>query len=190
MVTDRSVPVRVRQALNVESRLNDGFVSHDAAELLTMLSFVVFGALVLGANLDAFTWRTVLYAALSLTVVRGLAVAISLVGSRARAPTTAFLAWFGPRGIASVLYSFLLLESSDGLPVSGLVVDVVMVTVTMSVVLHGITAAPWAAAYGRWFTSMEDEHDEMVEAGPAHEHHLGRMADAVGEASSVPPDVP
>jgi NhaP-type Na+/H+ or K+/H+ antiporter len=159
-------------------------VSHDVAELLTMLAFVVFGSAVLGPNLDAVGWRTLLYAVLSLTVVRGLAVAISLLAMRVRPATVAFIGWFGPRGIASVLYAFLLLESAGTLPATQDVVDVVMVTVALSVLLHGMTASSLARAYGRWYSSMEEEHEEMVESTAVHEHDLGRCSDAAGRAAS------
>ncbi len=159
-------------------------VSHDVAELFTMLAFVVFGAVVLGPNLGAFDWTMLLYAVLSLTVIRGVAVAVSLLGSGSRAPTVAFIGWFGPRGIASVLYSFLLLEEATEVPIVGKVVDVVMLTVALSVLLHGMTASPLARAYGRWFEGMADEHDDMVESRPVHEHGLGRCADAAGEAGT------
>lgn len=159
-------------------------VSHDASEVLTMLAFVVFGSTVLGPNLDVIGWRTLLYAVLSLTVVRGLAVAIALLPMRVRPATMAFIGWFGPRGIASVLYAFLLLESAGTLPASEGVVDVVMVTVALSVLLHGMTASPLARAYGRWYSSMEREHEEMVESTAVHEHDLGRCSDAAGRAAS------
>lgn len=159
-------------------------VSHDVSELLTMLAFVVFGGVVLGPNLDVFGWRTLLYGVLSLTVVRIVAVGIALLAKRVRLPTVVFIGWFGPRGIASVLYSFLLLESADGMPVAREVVDVVTVTVTLSVVLHGMTASSLAKAYGRWFSSMEEDHEEMVESTDVHEHDLGRCSDAAGAASS------
>lgn len=153
-------------------------VSHDMAELLTMLAFIVFGAVVLGPSIEAFGWQVALYALLSLTVVRVLAVGIAMLGSRNRLPTIAFVGWFGPRGIASVLYSFLLLESIGELDAIGPVVDVVTLTVALSVLLHGMTAAPLARAYGRWFDSMASEHDEMIESTDVHEHHLGRNTDA------------
>ncbi len=149
-------------------------VSHDAAELFTMLAFVVFGAIVLGPNLDAFTPAMFVYAVLSLTLVRGVAVAVALLGSHLKVQTVAFVGWFGPRGIASVLYCFLLLEEADRIPVAAEVVDVVMLTVALSVLLHGMTASWLASAYGRWFESMRAEHDVMVESSEVIEHRLGR----------------
>jgi NhaP-type Na+/H+ or K+/H+ antiporter len=153
-------------------------VSHDMAELLTMLAFLVFGAVVLGPSIGAFDWQMVLYSCLSLAVVRMAAVGIAMLGSRTRLPTVAFIGWFGPRGIASVLYSFLLIESVDQLDVLQPVVDVVTLTVALSVLLHGMTAAPLARAYGNWFDSLAPEHDEMIESTDVHEHHLGRSSNS------------
>jgi NhaP-type Na+/H+ or K+/H+ antiporter len=151
-------------------------VSHDMAELLTMLAFMVFGAVVLGPSIGAFEWQMLLYACSSLAVVRMVAVGIAMLGSHSRLPTIAFIGWFGPRGIASVLYSFLLIESVGELDVLRPVVDVVTLTVALSVLLHGMTATPLARAYGRWFGSMAPEHDEMIESTHVHEHHLGRSS--------------
>lgn len=151
-------------------------VAGDIAELLTMVAFLVFGALVLGPELAEFDWRMVAYAVLSLTVVRMAGVALALVDSHSRLPTVAFIGWFGPRGVASVLYSFLLLESVDELAVYQPVVRVVTLTVAISVVLHGLTAAPLASRYGNWYSSMAHAHDEMVESTQVHEHRLGRGA--------------
>ncbi|MCB0951509.1 MAG: hypothetical protein KDB13_02015, partial [Microthrixaceae bacterium] len=140
--------------------------------------------------LGAFDWQMLLYALISLTVVRGVAVAVSLIGSRSRAPTVAFIGWFGPRGIASVLYSFILLESAEEIAVVGKVVDVVMLTVALSVLLHGMTASSLARAYGRWFSGMADEHDEMIESTVVHEHGLGRCADRAAHNDPDPDPSP
>lgn len=111
--------------------------------------FVVGATLVLDA-LEVLDWRVALYALVSLTVVRMVPVAVALVGSRADRPTTLFLGWFGPRGLASVVFALLV---SEELPVEdpmvGTVVAVVVVTVLASVVLHGVTGRPlsrWMAA--------------------------------------------
>ncbi len=151
-------------------------VAGDIAELLTMIAFLVFGALVLGPYLAELDWRMAIYAILSLTVVRFASVAVALVDSHSRVPTIAFVGWFGPRGVASVLYSFLLLESVDELAVYEPVVHVVTLTVAVSVLLHGMTAAPLASRYGAWYSSMSHDHGRMVESTPVHEHRLGRGA--------------
>ena len=116
-------------------------------QLLTAVTFMTFGALMVPFALKHADARAWLYALASLTVLRGVPVALSLAGLRLDRATTLFLAWFGPRGIASLLYALLVVEAAD-LDVADDVVTVVSVTVLASVVLHGVTAAPWAKAYG------------------------------------------
>ncbi len=115
--------------------------------LLTLLVFLVFGATMVPDIFAHATWHTWLYAALSLTVVRMLPVAISLLGLGLRPATTLFLGWFGPRGIASILFTLVVLEKAEGQH-EGLV-PIVMATVLLSVFAHGITANPLSNAYAR-----------------------------------------
>lgn len=116
-------------------------------QLLVLMVFLVFGGVMLPEALHHLNGTTLLYAILSLTVVRILPVAVSLLGKGQRWETVLFLGWFGPRGIASILFALLVIEAA---PVEheGLV-PVVMLTVLLSVVLHGITANPAAAWYAR-----------------------------------------
>jgi len=79
--------------------------------LLMLITFVLFGAVLLPHAIETFTPIIVLYAVLSLTLVRMLSVVIALVGVKVHAITSIFLGWFGPRGIASILYIFIVLES-------------------------------------------------------------------------------
>jgi len=117
--------------------------------LLTMISFLVFGAFILAPHPEIFTPQTVLFGLLSLTVIRMVPVAISMIGSHQRLPTLAYLGWFGPRGLASIVFAGVLIESSS-LDASSSIVAAVMVTVALSVFLHGATA-PWGAGrYGSW----------------------------------------
>lgn len=136
-------------------------------QLLTLLSFVVFGAVLVGPALDGLGPATLLYALASLTLVRMVPVWLSLTGLGLEAPTRAFIGWFGPRGIASILYGLLLLEGS-GLEQGGTVFSVTMLTILLSVVLHGITAWPAVRWYGRWADNMKDEPD-MPEMQPVSE---------------------
>jgi NhaP-type Na+/H+ or K+/H+ antiporter len=64
----------------------------------------------LGPVLGDVTWSIALYAVLSLTVVRMIPVAIAMIGTGASRPTVAFLGWFGPRGLASIVFAVLVLE--------------------------------------------------------------------------------
>jgi NhaP-type Na+/H+ or K+/H+ antiporter len=139
-------------------------LSEELGNLLASLSFFVFGAVLLGPALSAIDWRTVLYAILSLTVVRMAPVAVALIGSRFRPATVLYVGWFGPRGLASIVFALLLLE--DGPPAAGLLVDVVALTVGLSVVLHGATAAWAASRYARWH-AVAAAADPQLREGPA-----------------------
>lgn len=117
--------------------------------LLAMLSLLVFGAVLLGPALEHLSWRIVGYALLSLTVVRMVPVAVALVGSGLKPPTVAYIAWFGPRGLASIVLGLLVAEEH----VSGvqLIGRVVAVTVGLSVLLHGVSAVAISDRYARWY---------------------------------------
>jgi sodium/hydrogen antiporter len=117
---------------------------------LAGVTFVVFGAVALGPALGELDWRLVAYAVLSLTVVRMVPVWLSLVGTQARTPTIAYVGWFGPRGLASIVFAVLVLEGSGLEHVDAMVVTVA-ITVALSVVAHGVTAVPLTTAYVGWF---------------------------------------
>jgi len=120
-----------------------------AGSLLAAVTFVVFGAVLLGPALSDLTWEIAVYAVLSLTLVRMLPVAISMLGTGARRPTVAFLGWFGPRGAASIVFALLVIEEG-GLPGEALLLTTTFVTIGLSVVAHGISAAPLGARYADW----------------------------------------
>jgi NhaP-type Na+/H+ or K+/H+ antiporter len=137
-------------------------------ELFSMITFTLFGAIVIGPLLGDVDWRVVAYAVLSLVVVRPLAVAAATLGARLRPTTVLFLGWFGPRGLASVLFALMVAEQS-GIEVGERVLLVAGMTVLISVYAHGITAAPLARAFAgraRGFDPSAPEHQEMTE------HHV------------------
>lgn len=138
----------------------------EGGSILSALTFVVFGAVLLEPALEDLTWSAALYAVLSLTLVRMLPVAISMVGSGARRPTVAFLGWFGPRGLASIVFAILVLEEG-GLPHDGLMLTTAYLTVGLSVLAHGLSAAPLADRYARWFAANPPGERSAVEALPA-----------------------
>ncbi|MFI2210170.1 cation:proton antiporter [Streptomyces sp. NPDC020141] len=134
-------------------------------EVLTALAFLVFGAVILGPTLEHADWRTVLYAVLSLTVVRAVPVALALAGSGLRAPTTAYIGWFGPRGLASLVFGLIAFE--EGLPGADLVSGVIVVTVALSVCAHGASAAFLGARYGAWYADALRRDPGLRENAPA-----------------------
>jgi len=122
-------------------------------QLLMLLTFLVFGAAMLPDGLHQLDWRVVAFAVLSLTVIRMAPVALSLAGSGLRAPTIAFLGWFGPRGLASILFALLIVERA-AIPHGEEILVATIFTVALSVLLHGVSAAPLARAYGRLAARM------------------------------------
>ncbi|MDX2388511.1 MULTISPECIES: sodium:proton antiporter [unclassified Streptomyces] len=118
--------------------------------LLASLGFLVFGAVILGPTLQHLNWRMALYALFSLTVIRMLPVALALAGTGLRPASIAYIGWFGPRGLASLVFGLLALE--EHLPGGSLLSDVVAVTVGLSILLHGASAPILGDRYGAWFT--------------------------------------
>ena len=132
-----------------------GYLLEQGGSVLGAVTFVVFGAVLLGPALPELTWPIALYAVLSLTVVRMLPVAIALVGTAARRPTVGFLGWFGPRGLASIVFAIILVEEG-GLPHDDTILTTVYFTIGLSVLAHGLSAAPLAERYARWFESSSE----------------------------------
>ena len=152
-------------------RRNGGEVGHlieELGEVLNALTFIVFGAVLLGPVLGDVTWSIALYAVLSLTVVRMVSVAISLIGTGARRPTLAFLGWFGPRGLASIVFAILVLEEG-GLPHDGLILTTTYFTIGLSVLAHGLTAAPLANRYATWYESHPRDALPSLESSDVRE---------------------
>ena len=122
----------------------------EAGAALGAVTFVVFGAVLLGPTLGHVTAAIAVYAVVSLTLVRMLPVALALIDAGTRRPTARFLGWFGPRGLASIVFAILLAEESD-LPNEETILRTVFLTVGLSVLAHGLTAAPLAKRYASWF---------------------------------------
>ncbi|MFN8126851.1 MAG: cation:proton antiporter [Candidatus Nanopelagicales bacterium] len=121
------------------------------ADLLSLGVWFLAGGLLLVVFEVGLRWQWVVLAVAVLTVLRMVPVAVSLLGSGFRWPTVAFIGWFGPRGLASVIFALLTIEDlGTDHPVIPDVVGTVAVTVLLSVVAHGLSAAPLAARYGAW----------------------------------------
>ena len=115
-------------------------------ETLALTTWFVFGAGVIGQSFDDFTWKMVVYAFLSLTVIRMLPIFLSLAGTGQKAASKMFLGWFGPRGLASIVFAIIVLNK--GVPNAKFLSMVVVLTVFSSLVAHGISANPLSAALG------------------------------------------
>jgi sodium/hydrogen antiporter len=145
-------------------------LSEEVGNLLAGVTFLLFGAALLGPALKHVSWQIALYAVLSLTIVRMLPVAIGMIGTGARRPTVAFLGWFGPRGLASIVFAVIVIEESH-LHGADTILLATYLTIGLSVFAHGITAAPAARAYARWYESHR-RHPPEMESVPTTDHRV------------------
>jgi len=163
-------------AFGVLERAADGDLTYlvdSGGQLLNAVTLIVFGAVALGQAMHRLDWRIALYAVLSLTVVRMVPVALALAGLHARRPTVAFVGWFGPRGLASLVFALIVLEEAK-LPHVELLITTAVITVGLSVLAHGLSAAPLSDAYARWFAGHAEP--PPMESAAAHEHRVRRPA--------------
>jgi sodium/hydrogen antiporter len=133
--------------------------------LASMICWLLFGAIGVPTIAESWNWRILLYALLSLTLIRMLPVALSLLGARLDWATVLFIGWFGPRGLASIVFALLALEDLHGVP--GPIDEVVAtigLTVLLSVLLHGLTALPLA---GRYASSQQADQEPAEHPEPA-----------------------
>lgn len=124
----------------------------EGGDLFNAVTFIVFGAVLLGPALAHISWAAVGYAIASLTVVRMLPVAVALIGTRSPIATIGFVGWFGPRGLATIVFVILILEEPGTLPHESLLMTTAVLTIALSVLAHGVTAAPLANRYAAWAT--------------------------------------
>jgi NhaP-type Na+/H+ or K+/H+ antiporter len=142
--------------------------TEETGAMLDAVTFLVFGAVLLGPALEHVSWQIGLYAVLSLTIVRMLPVAISLWGTRARGPTVAFIGWFGPRGLASIVFAVIVEDTHQAH--SGALLAACYLTVGLSVLVHGLSAAPLVSRYAAWYQAAASKRRPAMESEPAHEH--------------------
>ena len=144
--------------------------------LLTLLTFLIFGAAILPEAFGHAGPMVLLYAVLSLTAVRMIPIAVSLIGAGLRAPTVGFLAWFGPRGLASILFALFILEEAET-PGAETVLVTVVATVALSILAHGLSAAPAAKWYGNLIGQRREAREsEAVTEMPTRVGRLSRVA--------------
>jgi NhaP-type Na+/H+ or K+/H+ antiporter len=144
-----------------------------ALELTEMLSepfgfavWFVFGFAALPLVWSAVGWREVVFAVASLTALRMVPVALALLGTGLRAQTVAFVGWFGPRGLASVVFALIAVETLEADDDLRKVLTAVALTVLLSVVAHGLTADVLAARYGAWVGREQPTAETVTAAEP------------------------
>jgi NhaP-type Na+/H+ or K+/H+ antiporter len=120
----------------------------------------------------------VVYAVLSLTLVRMLPVGLSLLGTGVSPPTDAYVGWFGPRGLASIVFASLVIDAQ--LLGASTIITTIVLTVTVSILLHGATANVDAERYGAWFSRASDRDPSIPEnADVSHVHVVRRKRPTV-----------
>jgi NhaP-type Na+/H+ or K+/H+ antiporter len=159
--------------LVMEAYPDIGGFTEDVAELGTMVAFMFFGGVILEFFLDQFTWAMLVYAVLSLTVVRMVPVAVSMIGTPLRLPTLLYMGWFGPRGLASLVFAAIVIQDSD-ISEADPIISVVVLTVALSVLVHGVSAYAGASVYADWYERQHDDHDDMIEHQDVKQVHERR----------------
>ena len=170
-------------------------LTEEVGSVLNGVTFVLFGAILLGPALGDLSWQLALYAVLSLTVVRMVPVVIAMLGTHARLPTLGFLGWFGPRGLASIVFAVILIEESQ-LPHEHLIVLAIYITVGLSVFAHGLTAVPARRPLRRLVRAPSSRQGAADRERPGRGHKgpragaAGRCLDRLTHARGPPCDVP
>lgn len=122
--------------------------SETEGQLLNLTVFFLLGIVVVPLLPDV-NWQIILYSVLSLTVIRMLPVALSLIGTKLSWNSVLFIGWFGPRGLASIVLALLALEELKVLHGDTTFISVVFITVLLSVFAHGLTASPLSKLYSK-----------------------------------------
>ena len=132
-------------------------------DTISLITWVIFGAAVVGQAVGHFNWQIWLYAILSLTLIRMLPVFLCLTGMGISTEGKLFMGWFGPRGLASIVFAVIVMNAN--VPNSGVIAATVVCTITISIIAHGITANPWASGFGKRFTQKQARpHQEDANA--------------------------
>jgi NhaP-type Na+/H+ or K+/H+ antiporter len=131
--------------------------AESTGDTMALITWVIFGAAVVSKAIGNFSWVIVLYAILSLTLIRMLPVFFSLTGLKVNSEGKLFMGWFGPRGLASIVFAIIVLNAD--LPNGGILAMTVVCTVIFSIIFHGLSANPWARGYGERWHKMQGGAD-------------------------------
>jgi len=168
IVSGRLMSVDEMQSLDDFAEVQNGF--------LMLITYIFFGMLMLLPAFERLNPTILFFALLSLTVVRMIPVAISLLGAKLRPLSVLFMGWFGPRGIASILYILTVFAAED-LTGKETIYTVAVITIFMSVLAHGVTAAPLSDWYGKRIAELDKKGMAESEMRPVPEMPTrGRIA--------------
>ena len=146
----------------------DNFIETEG-QLLSLITFFLVGALLVWPSGSIWNWQVTIYAIASLSIVRLIPVAVSLFRIGLHPMTTVFLGWFGPRGLASILFAMIVVERAE-IPHRDVIFVAAIVTTLASVYAHGITAAPAAQHYARRLKRLNERGKipELVDVVDGH----------------------
>ncbi|MGD8991364.1 MAG: cation:proton antiporter [Desulfobacterales bacterium] len=125
-------------------------------DTLALITWVIFGAAVVGKAVGHFNWLIWLYSILSLTLIRMLPVFLCLTGMGISTEGKLFMGWFGPRGLASIVFAVIVVVA--GVPNSGVIAATAVCTILLSIVAHGISANPWSKGFGERFAKKQGKY--------------------------------
>jgi NhaP-type Na+/H+ or K+/H+ antiporter len=149
-----------------------GEFGEELGELFGLGVWLIVGAVAVNV-LDDITWGMFGVALLALTIIRMIPVALALIGSGLSRTTVVFIGWFGPRGLASIVFGIIAIDAlpaTEGQPIIALIT----LTVILSVLLHGVTARPLARRYGELADNLDEaDVDRSIRAGRLRPRHLG-----------------
>jgi sodium/hydrogen antiporter len=148
-----------------EHEIPEAFVdfAENVSAISQVITFFIFGALIAATGYEGAIWRLAIFVVLALIVARPLAILVSFLRSRLPGPQKAFIAWFGPKGVASMLFALFVLKSS--VEQGDLIFDVAAFTILCSIVAHGLTdtlGASWIERQMRRRTEQERGPQEEV----------------------------
>ncbi|MEK6276604.1 MAG: sodium:proton antiporter [Actinomycetota bacterium] len=146
-----------------ERKVPDAFVdfSENVSAIAQVLTFFVFGALIVATGYEGDVWRLLVFVPFALLVARPAAVLLAYLRERLPMPHKLFIAWFGPKGVASMLFALFVLNTSD-VAEGTLIFDVAAFTILVSILAHGLTDTVGA----RWIERRMGGRSEEVSAGP------------------------
>jgi sodium/hydrogen antiporter len=135
-------------------------LTENSGSFFSLIVWTLFGSILVPIAVARTTdLRPIVYAVLSLTLIRMLSVAMALKGARLRRDTIVLMGWFGPRGLASVVFTLLaFLSFAEAQRASDTLVVVATWTILLSVIAHGLSAGPLSGWYARRLKDAQDKH--------------------------------
>ena len=147
------------------------------ADPLGFAVWFAFGFIAVPVLVENVGWPEIIFAVLALTLLRMVPVALALLGTGFKAPTVAFVGWFGPRGLASVVFTLLALEGLELDAALTQVVATICLTVLLSVLAHGLSAEPLAKRYGAWVERTRPTQEMVGSTEPRSRRSLSHRGD-------------